>query len=398
MARVVPARVEGPLAPYAAGFFEDLLGRGYEVATAERHLFLMGRLSCWLRQRGSGPDALGTAELEGFLQQDHRSFPKSVRGTEPLVGFLRRAGVVPVPPAPELGPNDELLERFCQYLRRERGLTEGTIANYLRAARLFLRSLAGTAGPGLATMSAADVSAFVVAHCPQKSTSAAKNIVVASRSLLRFLYLEGATGTLLSGAVPPASGPSGSGLPRGVDATTVRRLLAACDRRTAKGRRDLAILSMLTRLGLRAGEVVALDLPDFDWERGEVLVRGKACRLERVPVPADVGAALAGYLRRGRPRCAERAVFLTVVAPRHRIGATAVNRLVAAACRRAGLPPIAPHRLRHTVASELVRRGAGLAEIGQLLRHRSAGSTSIYARVDTVALRELARPWPGSAR
>jgi site-specific recombinase XerD len=177
----------------------------------------------------------------------------------------------------------------------------------------------------------------------------------------------------------------------------VKLLLASCDRRIAKGRRDFAILMLLAVLGLRAGEVVALDIDDIDWSRAELLVRGKANRVERMPLPQDVGEAVAGYLTRGRPRSGDRAVFVRLLAPHQRVTVGAISVVVHAACQRAGLPPIATHRLRHTVASELLRHGAGLAEIGQLLRHRSAATTARYAKVDTEALRQLARPWPGSA-
>jgi site-specific recombinase XerD len=302
-----------------------------------------------------------------------------------------------MPPVQLLSPTEELLERLRVYLERERGLAEGTIYNYVHAARLFLRALESAGGLDLDGLSTTDVNSFVVAECRGRSIAASKNLVNGLRSLLCFLYVEGITSVPLSGAVPAVSGWSGGGLPRGVDATSVRRLLASCDRRTAKGRRDFAILTLLSRLGLRAGEVVALDLDDIDWSRAEVLVRGKANRLERLPLPNDVGKALEGYLIRGRPPGEGRAVFLRVLAPHRRITKGAVNVIVHAACERASLAPMAPHRLRHTVASELLRRGAGLAEIGQLLRHRSAAVTSIYAKVDTVALRQLARPWPGSA-
>jgi integrase/recombinase XerD len=203
--------------------------------------------------------------------------------------------------------------------------------------------------------------------------------VTGLRSLLRFLHVEGITAVSLSGGVPAVAGWAGSPLPRGIDAGSVRRLLASCDRRTGKGRRDFAILMLLARLGLRAGEVVALELGDVDWSGGEILVRGKANRIERLPLPVDVGQALAGYLTRGRPRSGQRALFLRVLAPHCGLTVGAVGVLVHAACQRAGLPPIATHRPRHTVASELLRRGAGLAEIGQVLRHRSIASTAIYA-------------------
>jgi site-specific recombinase XerD len=346
------------------------------------------------------PGELGPVQVDQFLRWNHAEghrFPKSARGAMPLLVFLRGLGVVPEPPAPARGAVEQLLERFRAYLGTERGLTEGTIGNYVRAGRLFLRALErrGELAPG--ALSAADVDGFVAVECRRRSIAAAKNLVSGLRSLLRFFHLEGITASSLSGAVPAVSGWTGGGLPRGVDAASVSQLLASCDRRTAKGARDFAILTVLARLGLRAGEVAALDLGDIDWPAGEVLIRGKASRLERLPLPPDVGEALAGYLTGGRPRSEERALFLRVPAPHRRITQGAVSMLVRAACRRAGLAPIAAHRLRHTVASELLRRGAGLPEIGQLLRHRSAAATSIYAKADTAALRRLARPWPGSA-
>jgi site-specific recombinase XerD len=188
------------------------------------------------------------------------------------------------------------------------------------------------------------------------------------------------------------------GLPRGLDADHVRVLLESCDTDTANGRRDLAILLLLVRLGMRRGEVAALRLDDVDWRAGELLVRGKGPRVERLPLPADVGEALAGYLRDGRPGDAEtRAVFMRVRAPRAALTPAGVTQVVVAAGRRAGLGEVAPHRLRHTAASELLRRGAPLAEIGQLLRHRTELTTAIYAKVDRDRLRELALPWPGGA-
>jgi site-specific recombinase XerD len=393
-------RARGPLAPHAAAFGEALAGRGYAVRSAEAHLFLLAWLSRWLDQMRLDPGELGPVQVDQFLRWHHAEghrFPKSVKGAMPLLVFLRGLGVVPEPPAPALDASEQLLERFHAYLASERGLAEGTIYNYVHAGRLFLRALERQGELNLGALRAADVDGFVALECRRRSIAAAKNLVSGLRSLLGFLYLEGITASSLSGAVPAVSGWAGGGLPRGVDAGSVRRLLAGCDRRTAKGARDFAILTVLARLGLRAGEVVALDLDDVDWPAGEVLVRGKAGRLERLPLPPDVGEALAGYLTGGRPGSDERALFLRVPAPHRRITPGAVSMIVRAGCRRAGLDPIATHRLRHTVASELLRRGAGLPEIGQLLRHRSAAATSIYAKADTAALRGLARPWPGSA-
>jgi len=399
MTRPKRGRVQGPLAPYAAAFREELAGSSYAVRSAEVHLLLMARMSRWLGQVPLDPGELGPAEVDEFLSWNHAEgyrFPKSARGAMPLLVFLRGLGVVPELPAPALSASEQLLRRFRVHLATERGLTEGTICNYVHAGRLLFGALERSGDVELGALSAADVDGFVVAECRGRGIAAAKNLVNGLRSLLRFLHLEGITASALSGAVPAVSGWTGGGLPRGVDAASVRGLLASCDRRTAKGSRDFAILTLLTRLGLRAGEVSALDLDDIDWPAGEVLVRGKASRLERLPLPADVGEALAGYLTTGRPRCGQRALFLQVLAPHRRITVGAISVIVHAACTRAGLDPIATHRLRHTVASELLRHGAGLPEIGQLLRHRSAAVTSIYARADTGALRQLARPWPGS--
>lgn len=222
--------------------------------------------------------------------------------------------------------------------------------------------------------------------------------VTALRSVLGFLHLEGIVEGSLVAAVPTAASWRLAGLPRGLAPGEVSKLLAACDRRTRNGRRAYAILMLLTRLGLRAGEVAALELDDIDWRAGEVVVRGKGGRHERLPLPDDVGTALVGYLQHVRPSTAQgRRVFVRVRAPHGPLTTGAVSHVVLAAGQRAGLGTVRAHRLRHTAASELLAAGAPLVEIGQLLRHRSQLTTAIYAKVDTETLRTLARPWPAGA-
>jgi len=201
----------------------------------------------------------------------------------------------------------------------------------------------------------------------------------------------------LAAAVPTVAGWRLAGLPTAFGRQEVARLLASCDRRRTFGRRDFAGLGLLTRLGLRAGEVAALELPDIDWRRGEVVIRGKGRRQERLPLPVDVGEAIVGWLRKGRPHCECTKVFTRVRAPHRGLTSGGVSAIVRAACARAGLPEVNAHRLRHTAATEMLRAGAGLAEVGQVLRHASLLTTSIYAKVDRTALRSLAQPWPGSA-
>ena len=197
-------------------------------------------------------------------------------------------------------------------------------------------------------------------------------------------------------AVPSVADLRDRSLPRGLDPAAVRRLLASCDRRRLVGRRDFAILLLLSRLGLRAGEVAAIELDDMDWRAGMLLVHGKGSREDALPLPVDVGEAIVSYLRR-RPRCACRALFLRVTAPRLGMDRCTVAWVVRAACDRAGLPRVGAHRLRHTAATQMLRGGASLPEIGQVLRHREQKTTAIYAKVDHTALRTLARPWPVAA-
>ena len=288
------------------------------------------------------------------------------------------------------------LADYGRYLLEERGLTEHTVfARYVPAARLFLASRVGLDVSALERLNGADVSLFMVAECPKRSVSAARDMTGGLRSFLRYLYLTGRVPTALVWAVPTIADLRDSSLPRGLELSVVKRLLSSCDRRRTVGRRDYAILLLLLRLGLRAGEVAAITLDDIDWRAGELLVRnGKGRREERLPLPADVGEAIVSYLHR-RPRSGERALFLRVVAPAGAIRGSAVSAVVRLACKRAGVSPsIGSHALRYTAAIEMLRAGATLVEIGEVLRHQEPRTTARYARVDRKTLRRLARPWP----
>ena len=381
----------------AAGFCAELAGKGFAPASAARHLQLMACLSRWMAAQRLGLSELTPERVESFAADRRAAGYRHMRsrGLLVLLGYLRGLGVIPERPAPTAeGPVDRLVERYRGYLLGERGLAVGTVQYYERVARLFLAKVAMPDGElDLGRLGASDVSRFVLEECGARSVGSAKNVVMALRSLLRFLHLDGVIARDLSGAVP-AVAPQPRSLPRALDPRVVSRLLASCDRRTRTGRRDFAVLIVLARLGLRAGEVAAIELSDVDWVAGEVLVRGKAGRRERLPVPVDVGEALASYVQRGRPRVSCERLFLRVNAPIGGLSGDGVSRIVHAACRRCGLPLVGAHRLRHTAATETLRAGASLEEIGQMLRQRSTFTTGIYARVDRVALRELARPWP----
>jgi site-specific recombinase XerD len=391
-----PQAVRGPLAAHAAGYRMELVARGYSPSTVRLRLWQLDHLSRWLERERLGAAELTAERVDLFLAErradGYRSWVSARSVVLPL-GYLRAVGVAPTPvSAVPDGPLEEQVCAYRRYLARERGLAASTIAYYVQVARLFLSRL-GEAGDRLERLSAAEVTAFVLDECPRRSVSGARYVVCGLRSLLRYLHLAGVVPVSLAGAVPAvASRPAK--LPRALDPVVLARLLASCDRRRTVGRRDYAVLLLLARLGLRAGEVAALRLEDVDWRAGEMLVRGKGDRHERLPLPADVGEALVSYLRR-RPRQESRSLFLRVIAPRGALGAHGVRAVVHDACVRAGVPPVGAHRLRHTAATGMLRAGASLPDIAEVLRHRRLETTAIYAKVDRAALRELALPWPG---
>jgi site-specific recombinase XerD len=309
--------------------------------------------------------------------------------------------VVPVPPAPvPATPAEALLGRYQRYLVIERGLVPETGRGYADAVRPFLAGRQDAGGLGLRDLTAADVTAFVLAACPGRPKGTAELTVTALRSLLGFLHVAGLIDEPLGHVVPAVASWRLAGVPRALEPGQVAALLASCDQGTATGRRDFAMLTLLARLGLRAGEVAGLALEDIGWRAGEITVRGKGSRAERLPLPADVGEAVAAYLRDGRPEPFEaaRQVFLRARAPHRGLTSGGVTQAVFGAGQRAGIGPVFAHRLRHSAATGMLAAGAPLTEIGQVLRHRRLLSTAIYAKADIQALRVLARPWPGGGR
>jgi integrase/recombinase XerD len=396
------ARVRGPLAPYVDGLRAELERLGYTPLTAAAHVRLMAHLSRWLARHGLEASGLTPATVDAYFAERRAAGyvgHLTGRALQPLLGYLQRLGVVP-PPAPvaPTSPEERLLAQYRDYLTTERGLAETTAALNVRMVRPFLTDQAGMRQGhlDLEQLTAGEVAAFVVAQGRQRPKSV-KRMVTALRSLLGFLHVEGIVDQPLATAVPSVAGWTQTGLPKALDAEQVAALLACCDKRTATGRRDLAILTLLVRLGLRAGEVAALRLDDIDWRRGEITVRGKGNRRDRLPLPADVGQRIVAYLGDGRPEpTQDRAVFVRVQAPYRALTSNAVTTVVACAGRRAGLGVIGAHRLRHSAATAMLRSGGSLTEIGQTLRHIRPLTTAMYAKVDIQALRQLARPWPGA--
>jgi integrase/recombinase XerD len=396
--RVSRVLMTGPLVPFAEAYAGELRGRGYTPLTTVNLLRQVARLSCWLQARGLSATDLSGERVEQFLVWQRAAGCPSSAVSRPglvcLLEVLRGLGILAgEEPAPMGSPLDLLLLSFEQYLFAERGLAPGTIVGYLAHARWFVD---GLGAGGLAEVSAGDVTGAVLRKATSGvSVSAMQNFVSGLRSFLRFCFVEGLLAADLSQAALVVRGRRASLLPRGISRAHARALLDACDRRCALGRRDYALMILLLRLGLRRGEVARLTLDDVDWHAGELVVHGKGGREDRLPLAADVGQAIAAYLRRGRPASDRREMFLRARAPYAPIASGTVASTVRRACRRAGIPEVGSHRLRHTTACEMVQAGVPIVRIGQVLRHRSLQSTAIYARVDIEQLRRLAAPWPG---
>jgi integrase/recombinase XerD len=397
-----PSRVQlvGPLAAYGAGFAEELVRAGYKRNPVADQLRLMAHLSRWLSAEGLRPQDLTPPTCDAFLAARRAAgytLWLSRKALVPMLSYLHELEVVPPAPSAIRTPRESLLDRYYEYLVTERGLRPTSASGYVNFVDPFLHQLEMSDGSlGLDTLQAGHITSFVVATASRQPVGSAKLTVCALRSFLRFLHINGTVNQSLVAAVPSVSGSRFAGLPKGLERGQVQQLLATCDRGTPVGCRDFAVLTMLVRLGLRAGELVAFELDDIDWRAGELIVRGKGDRRERLPLPVDVGRALADYLRRGRPKTECRNVFMRIRAPHRKLTSAGIGAIVTGAALKAGLPPTRSHRLRHTAATAMLRSGASLVEVGQVLRHRSALSTAIYAKVDRLALRQIAQPWPGA--
>lgn len=394
--RVSRVEVAGPLAAFADAYEAELSVCGYAPRTIVKHLRQVARLSGWLEASGLTAAALSSERLEQFCDAQRVGGGGSLQGLMLLLDVLRGLGVLGAESSAGVDSSAErLLGTFVDYLLFERGLAAETAMAYATYARRFL---AGLPGDGeLSAVTAGEVTGAVLRESVMVSAASAQYFVAGLRSFLRFCFIERLVGTDVSAAALTVTGRRRSSLPMGISRSDAAALLAGCDRRRAIGRRDYAVIVTLLRLGVRAGEAASLRLDDVDWRAGEIVVHGKGRREDRLPLPADVGEAIAGYLQRGRPESRRRELFLRARAPIGALGRGGVSAIVRRACTRAGMPGIGAHRLRHTVACEMVSVGVPLPEIGQVLRHRSLQSTANYARVDLDRLRLLAKPWPEGA-
>lgn len=384
-------------------FTTEVSRLGYCKAVVRQKRAMAECFARWMMRQRLDVATIDEAVIETFLVHlGCRRIPIGNRRCT-LMAFLEHLRTEAATVRPEPVCDDSvvalLLQRYQTYLREERGLAKETIFNYRQLVTPLVREcFAGTVDSAPASSPGfQEVRDFLLSRARALAPTTAQHVATALRSFLRFLFLRGETAVDLALAVPAVRRWRQTTVHPYLRPEEVERLLAACDTTTANGRRDHAILLLLARLGMRACEVAAIEIDDLRWRSGEIVVRGKGQIHQRLPMLSDVGAAVALYLRNGRPNSPCRRVFLRNDAPCIGLGADAIGLIVRRALSRAQLHP--PHRgshlLRFSLATTMIRRGASMAEIGEVLRHRSPETTEIYAKVDFDALRSVALPWIG---
>ncbi len=397
---------EGPLAAHINSFARSVREQGYAMISIRRKVLIAECFSRWLEKQGVRLGGITSGHAARYLQyrgQHVRPHNGDAATLRQLIEFLRRDGVIAAEriTPPRLTPAEQCAQGYEQYLRETRALADSTVINYVPFTRDFLKDCFGDGRVALSRLTASDVVKFVQGQARRLHLKRAKLMTSALRSFLQYARYRGDVTLDLGAAVPAVANWSMPSIPRAIAPDQIRQLIASIDRRTAIGRRDYAILLLLARLGLRSGEVAFLELDEIDWNEGLLRVRGKGGQRNELPLPAEVGEAIAAYLRHGRPDSSSRRVFLRAKAPiRGFRGASGVGSIVRHSLQRAGVdaPTHGAHQFRHGLATEMLRQGSSLAEIGEVLGHRHPQTTKIYTKVDIKALRTLALPWPGGAR
>ena len=396
----------GPLASHVDDFADWLAHQGYARKTGRRKLRLVGQFSRWLGEQGLHLPALDEGQLEQFRSFRARlgKYTANVMsdGRE-LLTWLRETGcLVPIGAEPSCDdPVVGTVDRYERFLFGERGASLNTVQAYLSTVRTFLGDRFEARPAELGSLGLQDINGFILHSCQCHSPATTRVHVAALRSFTGYLYQSGIVATHIADGIAGVRTWRLSSLPKGLEPDQVEAVLASCDRSTVTGRRDYGVLLLLALLGLRACEVVRLTLDDIDWGNAEIAVVGKGSRGDVLPLPHEVGEALVAYLQAGRPSCATRRLFVGRYAPVHGFpSSAAVGHIVRRALAQAGIERPgrgAAHLLRHSLATRMLRNGASLEEIGQILRHQSPDSTRIYAKVDVDVLRPLAPAWPGGA-
>jgi len=390
----------GPLSPYLDGFARRLYECGYSPAVGQNYIRCIGYLSQWLEQQGFKDRELDERKIRDFLEslKHHKDTVVSSAPHLLFLSYLREIGVIKRPPPQTTSEVVRIVKEYIDYLRRERGLAEATLSHRRIFPRRFLEERFGKKPVVLSRLRAKDFIQYIKNHAHEYGVMYFSQIVQSLKCFCRFLHLRGYIREDISLSIPRVPSWRPTRLPNYLERSDVERLLKTCERNTPTGMRDYAILLLLVRLGLRAGEVRNLTLDDIDWETGEITICGKGSKRNRLPLPQEVGKALVRYLQDGRPPCSSRDLFIRLRAPHTKLQCSSpIGKIVEKYLKRAGLNP--PHKgshlLRHTFATHLLHRGASLPEIGRMLGHESINSTLAYAHIDLKNLKKVVQPWPG---
>ena len=392
----------GPLGKYLEAFRCTLLHRGHAEQTVKYKMYMAYHLNKWLHQRKLAAKSLRESTVRKFLGYYHKYHPihfGRAFALQDLLDWLRQKNIVPkVACKNDKSKLGHILRDYAHYLKYERGLSPATLKNYLPTIRCFLSQKFRKGKIMLRNLTPTDISKFVFSQTKVYSLRRVQLITTALRSFCRFLRFRGDIKSDLAATVPTVADRRQLELPKYLPADDINKLIESCDRTRPTGIRDYAMLLLMARLGLRAGEMLNLTLDDINWQAGVITIHGKTGRQELLPIPRDVGQALARYLKKARPKCTSRRLFLRTKAPFRGLARDGcVCSVVRYACRRVGISP--PHQgahlLRHSLATRMLREGASMTDIAEILRHRSAATTEIYAKVDLKSLSELAKSWPG---
>jgi len=394
----------GPLVSHLYPFVTALSGQGYAKATIKVKIRVVSKLSQWLQKRHLIIEDLNESCINKFIRyREKRNLLRSgdQLALKQFITFLCGEGILSAF-VPEIKASEiqHIENSFAQYLHQERGLTQVTIVNYLPTIRRFLAGRFHKRKILFEKLCTRDISKFVLRYAHTMSPGRAQTMINALRSFFRFLHQRGEIVIDLAAAVPTVARWQFSEIPKFLQPEQVKRILESCDRSTGTGKRNYAILLLLSRLGLRAGEIVHMELDDILWETGELIVRGKSSREEKLPLPHDVGQAIVTYLQDIRPHCSSRRLFIRMVAPLRGFSSSVnVCTIVRDSLARAGINTDfkGAHLFRHTLATNMLHGGANFTEIGEILRHQDPIATEIYAKVDFTSLRTIAQPWPGGA-
>lgn len=395
----------GPFRDCIDLYSDRLRNDGYSTVTARYSVRIVNCFIRWLTERHFDRGDINEQLTARFFEDEDRGC--GLRGGDPaainrFIEVLREAGTIAPALPRSLDPTDQILERYRAYLDHRHGLNPRSCGAYVRFTRPFLRDMSITRPGHFARLTPTDVLGYVERHARDASAATAVAMCSRLRSFLRYLQVEGLIVNDLAACVPSVKKWRFTALPTYLSAAQLQQVLRSCDQNTVAGRRDYAVLLLLSRLGLRAQEVATLTLDDIDWRSGQFRIQGKGRQRATMPLPPDVGAAIAAYLRKGRPVSDRRQLFLSVRPPHLGFPPTSGIRDIAArALRRAGISGIAhrgSHIFRHSLATELLRSGAALTQISQVLRHRDHNTTRIYAKVDLASLRTLSLPWPGDVQ